>query len=140
MADLFKDIVPAILQTKKPVLDDEKDYNAYIVNKALSFHYDCILYANCMNMNAHLDPKLQFDFLINTIRSYKRPFQKWLKKETIDNIELVKEYFDYSEDKARHALTILSDADLEQIRISIDKGGNSNDKSKSTSRGKTKKA
>jgi hypothetical protein len=140
MADLFKEIVPAILQTKKKVLTDEKDYNAYIVNRALSFHYDCILYANFTNTNPHLDPKLQFDFLINSVRSYKRPFQKWLKKETIDNIELVKEYFNYSETKARYALTILSDADLEEIRISIDKGGTNNVRSNAIDRGKVKRA
>lgn len=140
MADLFKEIVPAILKTKQPVLTDEKDYVPFLVNRALSHHYDCILYANQMNLYPDLDAKLQFDFLINTVRSRSRPFQKWLKKDTIDNLELVKEYFNYSEDKARYALTILSDADLEKIKINSDKGGTTNDRVKSISRGTTKRA
>lgn len=68
MADLFKDIIPAILQTKKEVLVDEKDYVPFIVNRALSYHYDCVMFANEMNKYPSLGKKPQFDFLINTVR------------------------------------------------------------------------
>jgi hypothetical protein len=123
MSDLFRDIVPAILQTKKDVLDNEKDYNAFVVNKALSFHMDCILQANQMNMLPNLDGKLQFQYLLNSIRGYKRPYQKWHKRETMENLDAVKEYFNYSNEKAKEALSILSDAQIEQIKKEIDKGG-----------------
>ena len=86
MADLFKDIVPAILQTKEEAItiDNEKDYNPFIVNRALSYHYDCILFANEMNKLPDTDKLLQFRYLLNTVRSYKRPFQKWQKREQTD--------------------------------------------------------
>ena len=124
MADLFKDIVPAILQTKKDVLDNEKDYHAFVVNKALSFHPDCIMQANQMNLLPNADPKLQFQFLLNSIRGYKRPYQKWQKRETLDNLEVVKEHFGYSNEKAKEALSILSDDQLDEIKRIQDKGGN----------------
>jgi hypothetical protein len=123
VADLFKDIVPAILQTKKDVLENEKDYNAFVVNKALSFHMDCILQANQMNMLPNLDGKLQFQYLLNSVRGYKRPYQKWYKRETMENLDAVKEYFNYSNEKAKEALNILSDAQIEEIKKRIDKGG-----------------
>lgn len=134
MTDLFKDIIPSILQTKKNVLENEKEYNAFIVNKALSFHYDCILYANMMNMNSHLDNNLQYHYLLNTIRSSKRPFQKWQKRESIADLELIKEYFNYSNEKAKEALTILSDDQINEIKRTMFKGG-LNVKSKRISRG-----
>ena len=123
MSDLFKDIIPSILQTKKNVLDDEKDYVPFVVNRALSFHYDCIMHANQMNMHSGIDKKLQYDFYLNSIRSYRRPYQKWLKKETIENLNAVKEYFKYSNEKAQEALSILSDEQISAIKEKIDKGG-----------------
>ncbi len=123
MADLFKDIVPSILQTKKNVLEDEKDYNAFIVNKALSFHYDCILSANQMNMNHVLDNKLQYHYLINTIRPYHRKYQKWLKAEKVENLECVKEYYGYSYEKAKAALEVLSEDQIKTIKKELNKGG-----------------
>lgn len=139
MSDIFKDIIPAILVTKEPVLTEEKDYKPYIVNRTLSFHRDCIFYVNQMNMHGNLDAKMQFDYYINTIRPYKRPFQKWLKRDALENIELIKEYFDFSEEKAKDALRILSDADLEKIRKNSDKGG-ADERSRSISGSKVKRA
>ena len=136
MSDLFRDIVPAILQTKKDVLDNEKEYNGFVVNKALSFHMDCILAANQMNMLPNLEPKLQFSFLLNTVRAYKRPYQKWQKRETLDNLDLVKEHFGYSNEKAKEALSILSSDQLDEIRRIQDKGGN-NARNKRSDRGDT---
>jgi len=123
MADLFKEIVPSILQTKKDVLEDEKDYNAFIVNRALSYHIDCILYANQMNLYPSIDSKLQYHFFLNTIRPMKRKFQAWQKKDNIKDLEVVKEYFGYSNEKAKSALKILSEKDISYIKEKLEKGG-----------------
>jgi nitrogen regulatory protein PII-like uncharacterized protein len=126
MADLFKEVVPSILQTKQNALvseQDENDYVPFIVNKALSFHADCLHYANEMNMNHHLDKKLQYDFLFHTVRGYKRPFQKWMKREKEEDIELIKEYFNFSTEKAKTAIRILSDNQIKEIKKKLDKGG-----------------
>ena len=128
MADLFKDVIPSILQTKKNVLDDEKDYHAFVVNRALSFHYDCVLQANEMNKNPGLPAMLQYQYLLNTVRGYKRPFRKWEKRETIDDLEAIKEYYNYSNEKAKEALVLLDTAQLETIRKAIDKGGTNDSK------------
>jgi len=128
MADLFKDIIPSILQHKRPVLEDEKDYNGYIINRALSFHYDCIMQANEMNKYPGLPGNLQYQFLLNSIRGYKRPFRPWQKRETIEDLEIVKEYFNYSNEKAKEALVLLNDADMEEIKRKLHKGGTNDSK------------
>ena len=102
--DVFRELIPSILQTKKNVLEDEKDYPAFVVNRALSFHYDCVLQANEMNKNPGLPAMLQYQYLLNTVRGYKRPFRKWEKRETIDDLEAIKEYYNYSNEKAKEAL------------------------------------
>ena len=138
MADLFKEIIPAILQTKKNVLqteEDEKTYVPFIVNKALSFHLDCIMRANEMNMHPEIDKKLQNHYLLNTIRGYKRPFQRWYKRKTEENIELLQEAFNYSADKAKEALRVLSADQLNEIKNLLNKGG-SDDKLRRPSMGK----
>lgn len=125
MSDLFKEIIPSILQTKKPVVDssNEREYIPFVVNKALSFHYDTILYANEMNSNPGLDGLLQYQFLINTIRGYKRPFQKWIKQDKLENLELIKEYYGFSNEKAKEALSVLTDEQLEEIKNRMFMGG-----------------
>ena len=123
MSDLFKDIIPSILQKKNYELDNEKDYNAFVVNKALSFHYDCILQANEMNKYPGLPSTLQYQYLLNSIRGYKRPFRKWEKRETIEDLESVKEYYNYSYEKAKDALVLLNATQLEEIKKAINKGG-----------------
>lgn len=130
MADLFKEIIPSILQTKKDVLDQEKDYNSFLVNRSLSYHVDCVLYANQMNMNSGLPRKLQYQYLMNTIRPMKRKFQPWQKQESIKDLALVKEYFGYSDEKAKEALRILSADDINELKERMDKGGTSLKKSK----------
>ena len=134
MADLFKDIVPSILQNKNFVLDNERDYVPFVVNRALSFHYDCVLQANEMNMWPNLDEKLQYDYYLNSIRSYKRPFQKWLKRETISELELIQEYYNCSLEKAKEYLTVLTKDQLNTIRKRLFKGG-FDDKHRQTNRG-----
>jgi len=123
MVDLFKDIMPSILQTKKNVIDDEKDYPAYIVNKALSFHKDCVLFANEMNKVPNIDGILQYHYHLHSIRAYKRPFQKWQKLAKDSDLSAVKEYFNYSNEKAKEAMMVLSQDDLVKIKKSLFKGG-----------------
>ena len=126
MPDLFKDIVPSILETKKNVLieeHDEKDYNPYIVNRALSYHLDCVPYANQINQVHFVDKKLQYHYLLNSIRQMKRKFQPWQKSEEDKNLACVKEYFGYSNSKAKEALRILSDEQIAYIKTKTDKGG-----------------
>ena len=126
MPDLFKEIIPSILQTKKSVIRDEidaKDYVPFVVNRALSYHMDCVLYVNQINLHPHLDKDLQYSYFLNTIRSMKRKFQPWQKSETDKNIECVKQYFGYSNAKAKEALRILNDDQIAEIKRKTDKGG-----------------
>ena len=123
MADLFKEIIPSILQTKKDVLETEKDYVPFVVNRALSYHIDCILHVNQMNMNHGLPQKLQYQYLLNTIRPLKRKFQPWQKQVVIKDLDCVKEYFGYSNEKAKEALRILSDQQIAFIKEKLEKGG-----------------
>ncbi len=136
MTDLFKDTIPSILQTKKEVItqENERDYVPFITNRALSFHHDCILYANQMNLLPNMDPLLQYHFLINTVRSYKRPFQKWQKRVDNENLEAIKEYYSFSNEKAKEAITLLTNDQLDEIKKNLNKGG-LNAKSKRTYRG-----
>ena len=115
----------AINNTKQDLMVDdisEKQYNAFMVNRGLSYFYDTVLLSNEMNQRAHLDNRLQFDFFINTIRKKKR-FSKWMKAKEEDNIKVVKEYYGYSNEKARQALTILNDDNIEQLKAKVYKGG-----------------
>ena len=126
MPDLFKDIIPSILQTKKNVLQDEidvKDYTPFVVNRALSYHMDCILYVNEMNLYPEIDKDLQYQYLLNTIRSMKRKFQPWQKASADKDLECVKEYFGYSNQKAKEALRILNDEQIAEIKANTIKGG-----------------
>lgn len=140
MADLFKEIIPSILQTKKPVVteENESDYKPFVVNKSLSFHYDCIMWANEMNKLPNADRLLQYHFLLNKVRAYRRPFQKWLKRETVDDLEAIKEFFNYSNEKAEEALAVLSIEQIDEIKTRLNKGG-LNVKSGRTNRGDAKR-
>jgi len=123
--DLFKELLPSILQTKRSILtsENEKQYEPYIVNRALSQHNDLILYANEMNQYSNLENKLQYDFYFGVIRPKKRPYQKWYKHSESKDIAAVKEYFNYSSENAKEALRILSVDQLDKIKSIIDKGG-----------------
>ena len=119
------DYVNAICDTKVNLIVDEateKAYNPFMINRTLSYHYDTVLLANEMNQRAHLDKKLQNDFLINTVRK-KRRFAKWSKPLSSDDLEVVKEYYGYSNEKARQVLSLLNDAQMGQLRQRIFKGG-----------------
>ena len=109
---------------KDIMIDDiaEKQYNSFMVNRGLSYFRDTVIYANEMNKNHHLDSRLQFDFLINIIRKKKR-FSKWNKPETVDDLDIIKEYYGYSNEKARSAHKLLSPDQLNEIRKKVYKGG-----------------
>jgi hypothetical protein len=126
MPDLFKEILPSILEKKKSVFRDEldyKDYKPFLINRALSYHMDCVLYVNEMNINNSLDADMQYQYLLNTIRPMKRKFQAWQKSEVDKDIECVKLYFGYSNEKAKEALRILTDEQVAEIKIKTTKGG-----------------
>ena len=113
--DLFKELLPNLLEGKEPILEDEKEYVPYVINKALSAHLDIILYVQEMNMNYDLDRKLQYDYLFYSIRKKKRPFNKWLKPEVNEEIKACMEYFGYSPQKAQGIINILSKNQLKEI-------------------------
>jgi hypothetical protein len=100
----------------------EKDYSAFMVNRGLSYFPDTLFYANEMNMLAHLDSLLQFDYLLNSVRPRKR-FSKWSRKVEDSDLEAVQEYFGYGYKKAQQALAVLSTRQLEQIKERLEKGG-----------------
>ena len=103
----------------------EKQYNPFVVNKSLSFGADTVIPANEMNSRPHIEKRLQFDFLINTIRPRKR-FNKWLKADNIEDLEVVKRYYNYNTEKAQQALRILSPEQLNIIKERLNTGGLSN--------------
>ena len=126
----LKNYLKAINETKEPLMDGEdeeweKKYPPYIVNKCVAPFPDTILLVNEINQLHHLDKKLQFDFLINSLRPRKR-FTPWVKAMKIDNLECVKEYYGYSNAKAKSALEILSDEQISAIKQKLNKGGRNN--------------
>ena len=115
----------AINTTKQNIMTDdiaEKSYNPFMVNRGLSYFHDTVLMANEMNRWHHIDNRLQFDFFINIIRKRKR-FSKWLKPETVSDVEVVKEYYGYSNEKARQALTLLTSDQINELKKKVYKGG-----------------
>jgi hypothetical protein len=118
MADLFKETVPSILNTNEYMIRDEideKEYDPYIVNKALSKHIDCVLHVNNMNILNTLDKKMQYDYYFHSIRKMKRKFQPWEKKNNIKYLENVKRFFNYSTRKAEEMMKILTEEQLQHI-------------------------
>ena len=119
------DYLKAINETKEDVMltaQDEKKYSSFIVNRGLSFLMDTIFQANEINRNHHLDSRLQFDYLLNSIRQKKR-YSKWLKPEKLDDLDIVKEYYGFGNEKAKNALQVLTDEHLAYIRRKLNQGG-----------------
>ena len=117
--------VNAINSTKKDIMIDdlaERGYNSFMVNRSLSYFKDTVLYANEMNINHHLDHRLQFDFLINIVRRKKR-FSKWNKPETVDDLDVIKEYYGYSNKQAKAVHNLLSSDQIGELRKMVFKGG-----------------
>jgi hypothetical protein len=122
----LKDWLNSINHTKENLLDQDPDsikkYPAFIVNKCLSSHLDAILFANEMNKNAHLSSDMQYSFYINTLRKRKR-FSPWLRKDKTKDLDIVKQYYGYSNEKAMQALSILSKEQIDFIKQRLDIGG-----------------
>ena len=117
--------VNAINLTKKDLMIDditEKSYNPYMVNRSLSYFPDTVALANAMNRYHQLDKKLQFSFLLNIVRKRKR-FSKWDKQVFSDDVEVVKEYYGYSNEKAKSALSLLTSVQIIELRKRTYKGG-----------------
>ena len=115
----------AINYTKKNIMVDdiaEKAYNPFMINRQLSYFPDTVLAANEMNRHHHVDNRLQFDFFINIIRKRKR-FSKWFKPEQISDLENIKQYYGYSNEKARQVLTLLSTEQMNELKNKVAKGG-----------------
>lgn len=120
------DFLNSINYNKENLMLDEKDesqYKPFIVNRGLSFGKDTVLFANAMNQFHFLDNKVQYNFLRHGIRKAKR-FNKWIKNE-YENIEVVKDYYGYSSQRAKDALKVLSQEDIDTMKVWLDrsKGG-----------------
>ena len=123
----LKDYINAINYTKEPLLDTEdeqwvKKYPPYIVNKCIAPFPDSVMLVNEINQLHHLDKKLQFDFLINSLRPRKR-YAPWMKAKKLKSLEYVKEFYGYNNEKAKAALDILNDEQISAIKERLNKGG-----------------
>jgi len=123
------DYITAINQSKENLMvgtdnDElaEKVYDPYIVNRGLSFFADTVLYANEMNRYCLLDKKPQFSYLLNSVRPRKR-WSKWLKKEKIEEVDIISEYFGYSKSKSKDIIKLLTDEQIKTIKSKLEKGG-----------------
>jgi|TARA_B100000925_G_scaffold212128_1_gene161867 methyltransferase-like protein len=106
------------------MIDDiaEKQYNSFLINRGLSYFKDTVIMANEMNINHHIDNRLQFDFLINIVRRKKR-FSKWNKPETVNDLDVIKEYYGYSNKQAKAVHNLLSSDKIGELRKKVYKGG-----------------
>ncbi len=118
----LKDWLNSINFTKEDLSDKVGDYPPYIINRCLSAHIDCILFANEMNMNSHLDKDMQYLFFLNTIRKRKR-FSPWIKKDKIEDLESIKKYYGYNNEKALQTLKILNQEQIDFIKKRLEIGG-----------------
>ena len=123
----LKDYLNSINYTKESLLDTEDDqwekkYPPYIINKCIAPFPDSLMLVNEINQLHHLDKKLQYDFLINSLRTRKR-YTPWMKAKKLENLEYVKEYYGYNNEKAKSALDILNDEQISAIKTKLNKGG-----------------
>tara|TARA_R100001463_G_scaffold10179_1_gene30008 strand:- start:1015 stop:1395 length:381 start_codon:yes stop_codon:yes gene_type:complete len=122
----LKDWLNSINFNKENLIEEDstliKEYPPFIINKCLSGHLDCVLFANEMNRYHFLDKDMQYNFYLNILRKKKR-FSPWLRKEKVSDIEYVKQYYGYSNEKASQVLKILSDEQIEFIKQRLDTGG-----------------
>lgn len=119
------DFLNSINSTKVNLLDKDPEninqYNSFLVNRSLSYFPDTVLISNEMNRLHHLDARLQYDFLINIVRKKKR-FSKWDKPQSTD-IECIKEYYGYSDSKAKQIIGLLTSAQIQELKNKVNKGG-----------------
>ena len=122
----LKDWLNSINFNKENILDEDptlaREYPPFIINKCLSGHLDCVMFANEMNRYSFLDKDMQYSFYLNTLRKRKR-FSPWLRKDKVQDLECVKQYYGYSNEKASQALKILTQEQLTFIKQRLDTGG-----------------
>ena len=122
----LKDWLNSINFTKEDITQDDpsiiKDYAPYIINRCLSGNLDCILFVNEMNKYSFLDKDMQYSFYLNTLRKKKR-FSPWLRKDKVTDLEIIKQYYGYSNEKASQALKILTPEQIKFIKQRLDTGG-----------------
>jgi len=118
----LKDWLNSINFTKEDLSEDIKTYPPYIVNRCLSGHLDCVLYANEMNKYSFLDKDMQYSFYLNILRKKKR-FSPWLRKDKVTDLEIIKQYYGYSNEKASNALKILTPEQIKFIKQRLEIGG-----------------
>ena len=118
----LKDWLNSINFTKEDLSEEVQSYPPYIVNRCLSGHLDCVLFSNEMNKYSFLDKDMQYSFYLNSLRKWKR-FSPWIKKDKIQDLDIVKQYYGYSNEKASQALRILSKEQLDYIKKRLDVGG-----------------
>ena len=122
----LKDWLNSLNFNKNNLIEEDsdviKDYAPYIINRCLSGHLDCIMFANEMNKYPNLDKDMQYSFYLNTLRKKKR-FSPWLRKEQVTDLQCVKQYYGYSNEKASQALKILSKQQLDYIKQRLETGG-----------------
>ena len=122
----LKDWLNSINFNKSNLIEEDpsviKDYPPYIINRCLSGHLDCIMFVNEMNRYSSLDKDMQYSFYLNTLRKKKR-FSPWLRKDKVTDLQCVKQYYGYSNEKASQALKILSKQQLDYIKQRLDTGG-----------------
>jgi len=120
----LKDWLNSINFTKKVPEDPSeiKSYSPYIINRCLSGHLDCIMFANEMNKYSFLDKDMQYSFYLNTLRKKKR-FSPWLRKDKVTDLEIIKQYYGYSNEKASNALRILTPEQINFIKQRLETGG-----------------
>ena len=121
----LKDWLNSINFNKENLMEDpdaKKDYSPYIINRCLSGNLDCIMFVNEMNINHHLDKDLQYSFYLNTLRKKKR-FSPWLRKDKVTDLEIIKQYYGYSNEKASQALKISTPEQIKFIKQRLDTGG-----------------
>jgi hypothetical protein len=118
------EFVNAVTHTKQDLMkeDVERFYQPFLVNRALSYFPDTVMYANEMNIHNNIDSKLQFHFFLNTLRPAKR-FAKWVKKEEDNDLTAIMEFYGYGLEKAKQALSVLSSEQLIIIKQKLEKGG-----------------
>ena len=122
------DFAKTINETKENLMDSdefaEKEYNSFLVNKIFGQFPDTVLISNEMNKYSFLDDRMKYEFLLAQVRKKKR-WSKWVKKEKFDKIEIIKEYFGYSNTKAKDVADIITGKQFEQIKASMETGGSS---------------
>jgi hypothetical protein len=121
----LKDWLNSINYTKENILEDKtliKEYPPFIINRCLSGEIDSIMYANEMNMNYHLDNDIQYSFYLHSLRKRKR-YSPWMKKQKIQDLEYIKKYYGYSNEKALQAMKILTKDQIKFIRSKFETGG-----------------